>query len=830
MADFKLRASPRLRFLGAFSVDGVIGVGGLNQLAGGATARAVGQAALLRGINLAGNAAASSQAVAALLKGLRLSSAGVAGAVGSGTLAASGGAWAPASISLLVGAAGLPAGQFNVQGTGPSGYVSGGISGIDPAGTQLPAGMTITEAGVLDVGTAPEATTTGVVFSYAEPGAFATLTLHPTATGTLPYMATWYPPEGVVPSGYNVFSPDDANLRGTILSVWPDNSAQVIVLAGETAVTNGSTKSIRLRTGQPSAGTALTTARITALVSSIAVNFGGGVQTLSSFGSPDRVWWANSRVICARYRLSCNVGVLEAVIDIHAFAGGVSDRAFVEVVIENGKFNANAASQPAPANQTYTNATVSVNGSTIATVSSGGGPQGSHRGFSAWYASTWVGGDPGIEVTHDTASLYAHPLFYKYDRASSVNLQTTYSSSAYSPWTTGLQTSPGMGAGGDQPGIGPFTQWDSRYLQSGDKHARRASITNALAALTFNINYRHAGTGSSNNLVPTFDQSNGKFHGNGTWPVVGSEGLAAVWEVAHHPAEGLVAFLCRPSPCFIEIAQKIALWNGTWSTGITGAIDGTFGEWYQVRGKGWCMRSLAHAIFLTPDGDPWKQPAKDCLTRNITQLLLFRDSPANKLDFMWGGTPTSQWDDTAGGKHEASGLMHLYFALGCHAAARAKVLTGSAQSNADALAAWACKYPVRWVNETSGGSFRYIAIRWAIAPVGHSDIFSDNPNFDEYADYTALALGNYGASVPALQGTWMSGEGTLTDYSQFVAIPSASAYYPSYFWSVLTLAVERDIAGASSAWAKVTTNVAGLSAWRDGFATEPRWGFAPRNV
>ena len=42
----------------------------------------------------------------------------------------------------------------------------------------------------------------------------------------------------------------------------------------------------------------------------------------------DWIWWQSPQVICARYRLSCGLGAMEAVIDIHAYAG----RALVEVV------------------------------------------------------------------------------------------------------------------------------------------------------------------------------------------------------------------------------------------------------------------------------------------------------------------------------------------------------------------------------------------------------------------------------------------------------------------------------------------------------------------
>ena len=103
-----------------------------------------------------------------------------------------------------------------------------------------------------------------------------------------------------------------------------------------------------------------------------------------------------------------------------------------------------------------------------------------------------------------------------------------------------------------------------------------------------------------------------------------------------------MAFMCRPSPVFIEIAQKIAVWNGTW-----GSYDGTFGTYYQTRGMAWCVRSLAHAIFLTPDGDSWKQAGRSALFRNSQMLKTFQDDPKSVLGFVWDYSPTNVYDFVA---------------------------------------------------------------------------------------------------------------------------------------------------------------------------------------
>ena len=247
------------------------------------------------------------------------------------------------------------------------------------------------------------------------------LTLHSAQAGALPYFATAYPREGAVPAGSSIVSPDDPTLRASILSAWPDGSAQVAVVAGTTSAASGASKSIRLQAGA-SSGSALTPADIQSRFSAggIQVDFGGGVQALTDFNKPDWIWWANPQVICARYRLPCGLGALEAAIDVHALAGG---RAFVEVVIENGKTNCDAATVTAPILQKYTGATVAVNGTTIATVSSPTAGMliprcrrgaytyeqsyDGHEAGRAWYCSAWVSN--GVATAEGGASDYARP-------------------------------------------------------------------------------------------------------------------------------------------------------------------------------------------------------------------------------------------------------------------------------------------------------------------------------------------------------------------------------------------------------------------------------------
>lgn len=620
----------------------------------------------------------------------------------------------------------------------------------------------------------------------------STLTLHPAQNGTLPYLATVYPLEGAVPSGQVLSSADDLSLRSSVVSRWPDGSAAVVVLAGETAFTAGTARTIRLQTSPP-AGIALAPARIGQVVSNITVDCGTlGVASLSSFASPARIWWANERLICARYRAPVGSDpTLEAVIDIHAFS---SNRALIEVVIENCKVN---SSSPAlPGSKSYT-ASVSVNGSVIATTSTGGAPGGAHRPFRAWFASHWVGGDPGIEVTHDVASMQSHPLLFRVWKSGAG--MSAYANDSYVPWGVGRHPRSSMGAAGDSSHIGPLPLWESHYLQSGDRNARRAVLASALSVLTFNVNYRDSTTG----LVPTFDQLAGR-NQTSNWPRDTAE---PGWVVSHHPAAGLMAFLCRPSPVFIEIAQKIAVWNGTWSSS-----DGVFEGWYQTRGKAWGIRSLTHAIFLTPQADAWRGAGASALYRNALNILGFRDSPKARLGFVWDYEPNWVDDKSSSTPGVQTPLWeHHYLTTELHKSASAKLLSGAQQTALFSAADWAARQPVRYIVEAAGGEWRRHEYLFSVGP--GNDVSTANTWAEQFA------VNGY-SSAPE-PGNWI-----VDGRNQVVANP---AYYPAYFWSALVAAVERNVAGADAAWSRVNSGITNLSAWGDGFGSDPRWGAYPRN-
>jgi hypothetical protein len=733
----------------------------------------------------------------------------------------------------------------NIASTVPADMTTGGIYGVEPT-TALPSGMTLTDAGVLDVGTAT-VSSASVVFTYHEPGGLSTLTLHGTGTN-VPYMATVYPLEGAVPSGQILGSPDDPTLRSSVLSTWPDGSASVVVLAGQTTVSG--TKSVRLRP-TVSSDPALTTAAITSkFTTGITVNFGAGDQTLNTWTSPDWIWWSNSQVICARYRMSITgMGSMEAVIDVHAFAGG---RAFVEVVIENSSLDpataiaSNTATWPIA--QTYTGATVKVNGATIGTANSSDSPSGTtHQAFRGWYCSGWVGGDPSIEVTHDTASMQQHPLFYKIEKASTVDLTATYGSDAYTPWYWG-RYSHSMAGTGDVPHIGPLPRWEAQYLQSGDRSARKAVIASVLGLLTWNLHYRHVTKSRPLEFADTY----GKNFAGGTFPRTASSPFGiytdtdAHWDALHQPAAGLMAFLCRPSPCFIEMAQKIAAFNALSDDKNTQI----FGEYFNGRGRAWAFRNLAHAVFLTPTMggagtafSTWRTGAVSNLASNVTYLLRWPQNTAeDKLNIMWDYSPDpsvprgqSTYRDASGadGVNMQSVWYHHFAAVEVHKTREAKILSGSAQTDIGTLADWFLLQAPRWINEQPGGGWRYIAIGTVTGSVDGSN----STGMGQPATWGQARALRFTGDPPTVAGPfytrdqsdptpWTNPAWTLETYT------AVGYQYTKPFWSALVAAVERGTPGAEAAWATIndaTNGLTTIAAFRNYAQIDPRHNSWPRN-
>jgi hypothetical protein len=693
------------------------------------------------------------------------------------------------------------------------------------------------------------------------------ITLHPAAAGAdLPYLATLYPLEGTVAASERVVSPDDARLVGSTIATWPDGSARIVVLAGTMTV---GTRPLPIRLGKTTAphGPALTARAISALVSNITVNLpGAGSGSLTGFASPAKVWWANERVICARYYIPLAAGMVAAV-DIHAFAS----RALVEITVENGVLD--PAAPVTPATKAFSRGTVSINGAAIAsdlaspvagaTPLGGDGLNGGHTTWEhtgmtamrAFSVTHWIGGDPQIEVTHDKAFLAAHPVFWKSARDASESILAGHGTAAYRVWHMGLLPAGDGGSSSNRPGIGVMNRFDVDYMRSGDKRARRSVLANARAHLHYPINYRNA---SNYNVLHAGSAASGGY--SASLPInKGQRGFGAANdpapELAHHASFNVIPFLCHPSPMFIEGAQKLAIYFVRYVNG-----------WYQsgqVRGRAWAMRTWAHALWLTPDADAWwKAPMwANVFIRSLRHADNHRPASgncpiANPLDIVWASDPGSLSPPMAPKvsdftpQYQGVGQSlweHDYYSMVMWQIAQMKLASGADQALIEAHADWTLGNAARRVNECKNGEWRWkphttVCGTYA-APATQSNgaAYPDDAVIEGYPRLDSLPtwgeqlnwfMSRDGSRPPASAGWWIQPKGLTWGTADAVAVQmTTSGGYHAMFMGALACAVDRHVPGSHAAWARIANPATGLPDiewYYDGAVNRPDFAMWPR--
>lgn len=682
--------------------------------------------------------------------------------------------------------------------------------------------------------------------------------------GLMPYTASLMPPRGEMPAGHILQSDDDATLSTSVLNTYDDGSAMLVVVSGAVSVSANATRYLHVRAVPGVAGAPITTSRIGSLVSSVEIDFTaayGGAATITDFSAPETVWWANERMICARYRVPAPAPgstALEAVVDITAWGSG-HDRAQVEVMIENGKFNAATSTLSSkPASAVYTDATVKVNGTTIATVSTTSTPSGiqAHRPFRSWYVRGWVGGDPGLRVTQRHQDLQRHPMFWRMDKASAIDFDTsttyTYRNLAYTPWTTGLHrgghpscANPAeMRSGGTDWTIGPLTLWDAQALQTGNHHCWNAAEVNALAMLAFNINCRDSVTGAVPHAAVMPFKTQVSSHAR--WPY-DDDVTWGKFEHNHPPAAGLMGFLSRPSPVFIEIAQRIAVWGATrnYVGAVRNPAEDITGYVFvsSPRQFAWALRNLTHATFLSPSVSPWQAGGREWLRRTVTWLNAKVNAapiiPGENTHLIWNGWPNQDVgvDESAIPGRQTSPWMHNYATVESHKLAASHVIVDeTVQSYAESWADWIAESAVKFINELPS-SYRFVTYRMSYQGAdgnGFANMAAARAN-DITGSQSEPTEGPWRELGTENQVTWTSAETYANTQT------TADVGYETALWAALCMAVERQLPGALTAWQTVTginsegrrvanPGITNLDTWRLGFANSPRWGTWPRNI
>jgi hypothetical protein len=328
--------------------------------------------------------------------------------------------------------------------------------------------------------------------------------------------------------------------------------------------------------------------------------------------------------------------------------------------------------------------------------------------------------------------------------------------------------------------------------------------------------------------------------GAGSWPINTTEPLYGggnTHDGSHIPSTMLVPFLCRPSPCFIDLAWKEFAWNHT----NYGSNDGSH-NYDQQRSRAWRSRNYAISIFLTPDADTnRKQGMRDALDAKRVHIQDFFDKPWNTLGVVFGLTDTSgsDWNNAklVGGVPWTTNAeyMEWFQCFVYPAVSNVKVLRGAQAAVWDSMTTTRLAMPVRRVLESTGAEWRTVSdVGWLGQYVAGSPptVNMGNGDFGEQMRAT-LAGTNPGT---AGQFLFRDSDDNLvdrdTDWSEVGnegGTPVGAQYSFQYFMA-LCAAVEAGVPNAEAAWSKMTGgNITNFSTWRLQTQTECRFSRWPRN-
>lgn len=508
-------------------------------------------------------------------------------------------------------------------------------------------------------------------------------------------------------------------------------------------------------------------------------------------------------------------------------------KARVEFIVEN-----NTTFTPAPQNFTYDVALI-LDGKTVYEQAAL-----KHYHHARWHQYVWRDAAPAIHVKLDTAYLISTSAVSNYDQRvmPAESLLTGYASvPATKPMQIG-PLNPYMPATGGRGDIGPLPEWSAAYLLSMDKRAFDVMMAAADGSGAWSIHYRDEKTTypvRTDNPENQYVTIHWNLRDQGPLPVPrfanNNDGTLAETpyapDEAHQPSLAYLPYLVTGDYYYLEELHFWASWNpiGT-APGYSGNGKGLV-RWQQVRGQGWSMRTLGHAVYITPDGHPMKEYFTKQLDNNLefyhqtyvvgnpNELGVYDGSGEGSYEvhnsapwqddyFTWSfgyltelgfekAKPIFQWKAKyVIGRMTGPGYCWIHaaaYGLETHSVDGAKI-----KSFAEL---YARNFPDDWQTDDNG--------RQIIHPDGLK--YSDQPcGSQEQADWRTKAQG-----FP-----WPWEKGQMTGYS------SSALGYPSNMQPALALAADMGSVAAVAAW-KTFDGRAGKPDYNTG---GPQFAIIPRTI
>lgn len=637
---------------------------------------------------------------------------------------------------------------------------------------------------------------------------------------------------GDVPAGSSVTAASGA-LQVTPRNYWPDGSLKFAQLVWRGAVSTSPT-AVSLQAGAASSGTTLNLADLqaTGVTASLGCGAYGTVSWSGSdwaapfaFEAGQSAWVSGALMSSWIYRKPVGSDPhLVAWLEVRLYAGGA-----VEVLpwIENGYLNVAAPASKA-ATFTFTLAGTQRFSAAITLPHHCRTPL-----LSGAALSYWLGSDPQVSVQHDAAYLMATELVptYRATVAGTAGIVTALPAT-FAPLQRGSFNfdGDGMTSSGYQEPIGLLPQHDVLYLTCPGK-AYAAVVRNGYSAGRYAIHYRDETTNRPLRFsqYPNLGLPNGSsFHDNGSslaYAPTPSGTAPPVWDCAHSPSVGFMAYLATGRWYFMEEVQFAATANhlGKGSVpalrdGAKGLVKPEVGAW-QTRAAAWQWRTLAQAAAVTPDIDATLQAELMTVMRfNIDDLFdTYVAQPNNPFGFIQSAATYG-----AGTAVLPPWQQDFFTAATGYALALQLPLNATYQGKLANFFAWTARSIVGRLGDASGfwyinGDPYVLRISNAVLPDYRG---GTGPWFSSWSEaYTTLAAALTGASSPS---NWLgSTEGTLCGE----IMPGDRAMWGN-LQPAIAYAVRFGVSGAATAYQRMT----GATNWNNlanAFNVAPVWSVAP---
>lgn len=688
-----------------------------------------------------------------------------------------------------------------------------GLYGVNAGGDTLPAGLSLDTATGVISGTPTTAQTKNVAFDAISAASLdVTLTLTGGGSGKAWTFGHAFK-QGDVPSGNYITATGPSSFQAEVRNTWADGSVKYAVLSGV-----GGTSAVLSGTSTAPSGSNVAEPSTTATVQFSSPATTVSLATARTNGSMS---WSKTTAHKVReilgpvmsefhyYSPVSGDNHLAVWWFVRAYSNGSVE---VETVVENGWLNVASSTS-----KSYT-VTVVVDGTTRY------GPTAlTHLHHTRWQRTDWVGTDPAVTPSHDSAYLRSTYLVPNYTTAYGAPSSATLNALVQTAEPFAQAAFPSsMGAAGGGGCI--LNNWEALYVTSADARAYRSTIANSQAAGRYGIHYRDETTGNpplyASYTTYGYDGSGISDCGSvlTTFPTGGT--APPNYAKSHARPMGYLAYLLTGRHSFREQVEFQAQVSN-FATNYTSTFEGVryphvASGAFTTRGAAWAIRSFAAAVVCVPDGDSRAGQYRAQLGKTFGYYGA-NYTGQNALGILIGYSSYNSGVTT-----DYTSFMEDSFTMASAWAYQvANEQLGSDRARADAFVLWRASHIVGRMGTQSGFCYRDAAtytVRYASTDLSGTSAATFNAGV--YSDWATVYTNTVGTNTCNASTTLNGSSGGAP------SILSTDGYpYWGLVHTALAFAVDLGITGASDAWTRYTSapNYA-----PSGFNELPLWGVVPR--